>query len=335
MSDFDILSGFNNIDILKNAPEQKEKKDYRDPRFWKLAKDKNGDGKAVIRLLTDKNKIPYVRIYHYSSKKKIGDKEIFLIENSPSSLGDKVPCPIKEHYFELVNQGLKEEAKMFSRKVKYYTNIYVEKDPANPENEGKVFLWEFGQKLLDKFTNWMTGDPDMGEAGKELFNPLAGNSIKLVINKNENSGFFEYDRTNIMPSTTSVGGITDKNKIVDILLNQTYDLNEFKSPEYFKSYEKLKEALNRFINPFKKEEATLNIQDDYTPAIKENQEKTSSQETKQDDEMPDWFGGDVSTETKTSDKEVKKEEQKPQTSTTTSTSEKEEDWYQDFEEFIK
>lgn len=333
MSDFDILSGFNNIDILKNAPEQKEKKDYKDARFWKLAKDKNGDGKAVIRLLTDKNKIPFVRLYHYSSQKNVGDKKVYLIVNSPDSIG--LPCPIKEHYFELANQGLKEEAKMFSRKVKYYTNIYVEKDPANPENEGKVFLWEFGQKLLDKFTNWMTGDPEMGEAGKELFNPLSGNSIKLVINKNQNSGFFEYDRTDIMPSTTSVGGITDKNKIVDILLNQTYDLNEFKSPEYFESYEEIKERLNYFINPFKKEEPTLNIQDDYTPAIKENQQKSSVQETKQDDEMPDWIGGDVSAESKTSDKEVKKEETKPQTSTTSTSEKKEEDWIQDFDNLFK
>lgn len=333
MSDFDILSGFNNIDILKNAPEQKEKKDYKDPRFWKLTKDKNGDGKAVIRLLTDKNKIPYVRLYHYSSQKIVGDRKVYLIANSPDSIG--APCPVKEHYFELLNQGFKEEAKMFSRKVKYYANIYVEKDPANPENEGKVFLWEFGQKLLDKFTNWMTGDPEMGEAGKELFNPLAGHSIKLVINKNQNSGFFEYDRTDIMPSTTSVGGITDKNKIVDILLNQTYDLNEFKSPEYFESYEDIKEKLNRFINPFKKDSDKNNIEDDYTPAIKENQQKSSAQETKQDDEMPDWMGGDVSTETKTSDKEVKKEETNPQTSTTsTSETKKEEDWVQEFEDLF-
>lgn len=336
MNEFDILSGFNNVDILKNAPEQKEKRDYKDPRFWKLTKDKNGDGKAVIRLLTDKNKIPYVRVYHYSSQKNMGDKKFYLIANSPDSIG--MPCPIKEYYFELLNQGLKEEAKMFSRKVKYYTNIYVEKDPANPENEGKVFLWDFGQKLLDKFTNWMTGDPEMGEAGKELFNPLSGHSIKLVINKNQNSGFFEYDRTDIMPSTTSVGGIEDKNKIVDILLNQTYDLNEFKSPEYFESYEELKDRLNRFIDPFRKdsdkrEEPSLNIQDDYTPAIKENQ-KSSVQQDKED-EMPDWIGGDMSDETKTSDKEDKKDEAPKASNTNSNSKTKEDNWIEEFEDMFK
>lgn len=340
MNEFDILSGFNNVDILKNAPEQKEKKDYKDTRFWKLAKDKNGDGKAVIRLLTDKNKIPYVRLYHYSSQKNVGDKKVYLIVNSPDSIG--MPCPIKEHYFELANQGLKEEAKMFSRKIKYYANIYVEKDPANPENEGKVFLWEFGQKLLDKFTNWMTGDPDMGEAGKELFNPLSGHSIKLVINKNQNSGFYEYDRTDIMPSTTSVGGITDKNKIVDILLNQTYDLNEFKSPEYFETYEAIKEKLNYFINPFKnsdkKEEPVLNIQEDYTPAIKENQKKSSTQETKQDDEMPDWVGGGTTTsdtppfETE-ENKNVENKEKAKESSKSSEGSK--EDWIQEFDDLFK
>ena len=333
--DFDILSGFNNIDILKNAPEQKEKKDYKDPRFWKISKDKEGNGSAVIRLLTDKNKIPYVRLYHYSSKKTINKKDFFLIVNSPDSIG--LPCPIKEHYFELVNQGLKDEAKNYSRKVKYYTNIYVEKDPANPENEGKVFLWEFGQKMLDKFVAWMNEeDVDMGVKPKNLFNPLIGNSIKLVINYNPTTKFYEYDRTMVAPSETSVGGIKDKNKIVDILLNQTYDLNEFKSPEYFESYEDIKERLIYFINPFKKdsdkrEETALNIEDDYTPAIKENQQNTSAQDTKQDDEMPDWVSGNVSTE-----KEAKKEETKPSNFGASSTSEKnEEDWIQDFDDLFK
>lgn len=340
MNDFDILNGFNNTDILKNAPEERERKDYRDPRFWKISKDKEGNGNAIIRLLTDKNKIPYVRLYHYSSKKTINKKDFFLIVNSPDSIG--LPCPIKEHYFELVNQGLKDEAKNYSRKVKYYTNIYVEKDPANPENEGKVFLWEFGQKMLDKFTAWMNEeDADMGVKPKNLYNPLMGNSIKLVINYNPTTKFYEYDRTMVAPSETSVGGITDKDKIVDILLNQTYDLNEFKSPEYFESYEDIKERLNYFINPLKKvsdkkEETTLNIQDDYTPAIKENQQKSSAQEPKQDYEMPDWIVGDVSAESKTSEKEDKKEETKPQNSTTsTSETKKEEDWIDEFEAMFK
>lgn len=291
MNEFDILSGFNNVDILKNAPEEKVKKDYNDPRFWKLSRDKNGDGKAVIRLLTDKNKIPYVRIYHYSSKKKVGDREVLLIANSPDSID--MPCPIKEYYYELLNQGLKEEAKLYSRKVKYYTNIYVEKDPENPENEGKVFLWQFGQKLLDKFSNWMKDDKDMGVNGKELYNPLTGNSIKLVINKNQNSGFFEYDRTEVFPNTSPIGGIKDKEKIVDILLNQTYDLNEFKSPEYFDSYEELNETLKRFINPLKKSKSVSEVTT--TPSLNISEETYSSpmkKEDKVEEEIPDWIGGD-------------------------------------------
>lgn len=313
MNEFDILSGFNNVDILKNAPEERVKKDYKDTRFWKLSRDKNGDGEAVIRLLTDKNKIPYVRIYHYSSQKTIGDKKFYLIANSPDSIG--MPCPIKEYYFELANQGLQDEAKMYSRKVKYYTNIYVEKDPSNPENEGKVFLWEFGQKLLDKFTDWMKGDSDMGEKGKELYNPLTGNSIKLVINKNQNSGFFEYDRTKVFPNTSPVGGIDDKNKIVDILLNQTYDLNEFKSPEYFESYDELKEKLDFFINPLKKSKSVSEVTT--TPSLNIIEETYSSpmkKEDKVEEEIPDWIGGDdkdkVVEEKPQEKKEEKKEENK-------------------------
>ena len=39
-----------------------------------------------------------------------------------------------------------------SVKLSYYSNIYVVRDPAHPENEGKVFLYKFGKKIYDKVT---------------------------------------------------------------------------------------------------------------------------------------------------------------------------------------
>jgi hypothetical protein len=42
----------------------------------------------------------------------------------------------------------KEVARKQKRKLSYISNIYVVKDPGNPENEGKNFLFKYGKKIL-------------------------------------------------------------------------------------------------------------------------------------------------------------------------------------------
>jgi hypothetical protein len=58
--------------------------------------------------------------------------------------------PVSEYNRELWNSGNekdKETVRKQKRKL-YYSNIYVVKDPANPSNEGKVFLFKYGKKSL-------------------------------------------------------------------------------------------------------------------------------------------------------------------------------------------
>ena len=120
-------------------------------------------------------------------------------------------------------------------------NIKVIKDPANPQNEGKIFLWEFGTKLKDKFVqalNPSDADRQMGEEPKELFNPLTGCNVKLKIKKA--AGFLNYDDTTIeAQSSVYADGETAKNDII----NNAYKLSEFLQPEAFETYDELKGKL--------------------------------------------------------------------------------------------
>ena len=43
----------------------------------------------------------------------------------------------------------KDTARKQKRRLSYYSNILVVSDPANPENEGKVFLFRYGKKIFD------------------------------------------------------------------------------------------------------------------------------------------------------------------------------------------
>ena len=225
-----------------------EKKSFGpDERFWKLARNEKDTGTAIIRLILDKDNMPFVKMFSHSIKKydpALG-KDRYYIEDSPSSIGQ--PCPASEKWQELMKIGTpeaKKEAELLKRKVKFITNIYVVKDPLNPQNEGKVFLWEFGYKLNDKFLSAMAPskeDIELGTKPKELYNPIEGNSVMLKIKKS--SGFFNYDDTAIMEAS----GICTEDEWPDIQA-QTYSLSEFQSAEHFGTYDELKIKLDKTLN---------------------------------------------------------------------------------------
>lgn len=115
---------------------------FQDPieeKLWKLTQDKAGNGTAVIRFLPapDGEDIPFVRIWDHGFQGPGG----WYIEKSLSTIGKD--DPVGEENSRLWNTGLdsdKEIARERKRRLSYYSNIYVIKDPANPENEGRVFL---------------------------------------------------------------------------------------------------------------------------------------------------------------------------------------------------
>lgn len=110
-----------------------------DERFWSLTCDKAGNGAAVIRFLPapDGEDLPFVKLYSHAFQGPNG----WYIENSLTTINQK--DPLGEYNSTLWNNGTeagKEQARKQKRKLSYISNIYVVKDPANPENEGKTFL---------------------------------------------------------------------------------------------------------------------------------------------------------------------------------------------------
>ena len=75
----------------------------------------------------------------------------WYIENSLTTMNQK--DPVSEYNTQLWNSGVdsdKETARKQKRSFSYYSNIYVVRDPANPQNEGKVMLYKYGKKIHDK-----------------------------------------------------------------------------------------------------------------------------------------------------------------------------------------
>ena len=160
-----------------------------DERLWKLDVDKSGNGYAVIRFLPAPNgeDLPFVKLYSHAFQGPGG----WFIENSLTTMGQK--DPVSEYNSLLWNNGTdagKEAARKQKRKLQYYSNIYVVKDPANPENEGKVFLFKFGKKIFDKLTAAMQPEFEDEEA-IDPFDFWQGANFKLKA-KNV-AGYRNYD----------------------------------------------------------------------------------------------------------------------------------------------
>ena len=236
-----------NFDALKDAigsdPFAKQSRFQRDERFYVLSKDKNGNGAALIRFLPDSEKRMIIEMQKIGTTITKGDKKRFVNKFSPATIG--LPCPFQEEWARRWNSGDKEGSKPFSRSIRYVTNIKILKDPANPENEGKIFLYEMSGAMrnkLEKALNPSEQDVALGKTPKQLFNPLKGNSFRLVAQKGSN-GQINYDASEVVAEETSIYNSVEE-AIKDIKEN-TYKLGDLLKPEAFDSYETLLQDFKR------------------------------------------------------------------------------------------
>ena len=206
-----------------------------DERTWKLDVDKSGNGYAVIRFLPapEGEDLPFVKLYSHAFQGPGG----WYIENSLTSLGQK--DPVSEYNTQLWNNGTdagKETARKQKRKLTYMSNIYVVKDPANPENEGKVFLFKYGKKIFDKLTAAMQPEFEDEEA-IDPFDFWQGANFKLKA-KNV-AGYRNYDSSEF----AAVSPLLDDDDALEALWKKQFSLAEIVSADQFKSYEDLKKRL--------------------------------------------------------------------------------------------
>jgi hypothetical protein len=223
----------------------KDTKSYADERQWKPTVDKAGNGYAVIRFLPAPEgcELPWVRYWDHGFKGVTGQ---WYIEKSLTSIGQQ--DPVSEYNSVLWNSGsdeMKEVARKQKRRLHYVSNILVESDPANPQNEGKVFLFTYGKKIHDKIMDLM--QPQF--ADEEPVNPFdfwEGASFKLKIRNVE--GYRNYDKSEFASPTALLGGDDDE---LEQIYEGLYDLNEFVDPANYKTYDELKARLNLVIGEAK------------------------------------------------------------------------------------
>ena len=218
-----------------------EKKSYTDDRVWKPTVDKAGNGYAVIRFLpaAEGQDVPWVRYWDHGFKGPTGR---WYIEKSLTSIGKD--DPVSELNSQLWNSGHEEDkqiARDRKRRLHYVSNVYVVSDPSAPENEGKVFLYQYGKKIFDKIMDVM--QPQFqDETPVNPFDFWGGADFKLKIRNVE--GYRNYDKSEFADSTEFQGGDDAK---LEAVYNSLHDLGEFIDPAQYKSYADLKKKLFEVI----------------------------------------------------------------------------------------
>jgi hypothetical protein len=222
-----------------NKLANKETSSSSDDRFWQPEVDKAGNGYAVIRFLPapQNEELPWVRIWNHGFQGPGG----WYIENSLTTLNQ--PDPVSEMNSKLWNSGNdkdKEIVRARKRRLTYISNIYVVKDPAHPENEGKVFLYKFGKKIFDKINEKMNPEFD-DETPTNPFDLWAGANFKLKIRKVE--GYRNYDKSEFEDSAP----LLDDDADMEAVWKSQYSLAELVAPDKFKSYDELKKRLEKVL----------------------------------------------------------------------------------------
>lgn len=220
----------------------------KDARLWKpkFNADK-GKGSYTVRFLPTKDGDPFIEQLSYSFTGPGGN----FYGLARQGIGEDDPVQIASiNTFRKAkadgDAGLKEHAKKWLPKRKYYANVYVIKDGEVAENEGKVFIWQFGpavykfikeaiqpefddQKAIDPFDLWEGSDFNIRLVGTEIPDSRTGNMIKVP----------NYDKCSFATSPSEF--MDGDEEVLEKIIDSTYDLTEFNDPSKVDSFEKVAE----------------------------------------------------------------------------------------------
>jgi hypothetical protein len=316
MSFKDFIKKSNSVSSkLKEALKEEKSRGYsKDDRYWKPEVDKSGVGGAVIRFLPppDGEEFAFVKYFHHSFK--VGTQ--WYIENSRTTLNE--PDPVTDYNREHWDDYSDFDKMNRKRKASYVSNIYVIKDPFNPENNGKHFLFKYGVKIFEKLMAEF--DPEEDVLGldidkKEPYEPwqyAVGANFIIKIKQTDNKGgkgkYWNYDDScfDKQSMLEILGSKNEEDNIekLEELHNSLYSLTDIIAPDKFKSYEKLQQRLMTVLG---KGEARPTQQSDELEESNTsdgvldelvNEYKASKKETpsfvKTDDEDEDEFDAELS-----------------------------------------
>lgn len=232
-----------NWDKISDKIKEQEKttgkfKKKIDERIYQPEIKKDGTAQAIIRFLPSPDtEIPFVKKYSHGFKGING----WYIEDCPTTYGKT--CPVCKANSYAWNNGDQNTARRRARRLSVYSNILVIKDPQNPENEGKVFLYRYGKKIHEKLMSKIDPGEESIDEPIMIFDPKEGANFRLKINmiKVDGKSMPNYDSSQF----DSQSEISDKK--LEKIEDKLYNLSEFIDPSTCKTEEELSVRFKKVI----------------------------------------------------------------------------------------
>ncbi len=250
-----------------------------------LSKDEDGDVIAIDSFA----KVRYHNISDCGKEKRWMAKTL-----CPRSIGKD--CPVCDHGTEVFN-ALKEQGqsktdagkkagKWWSQE-KFITNILIVEDTEKPENEGKIFLFEFGKEIFNNInaqTNpknagdneYIDEDTDLLDDGQSFDGWDLDSSPIFKLNRTVGQKNTDGKTWKKFPSWAkskfdikSFEEIDEKEQ--EKLMKEAYSLDEFKDAKKYPTKEFLQKKID-FL--------TYKDSDESSEDVSEKEEKLRSEETK-------------------------------------------------------
>lgn len=252
----------------------------KDERFYTLKPKESGTASAIIRFLpAPDHDVPYVKLYSHGFK----EHNNWYINNCPTTIGEE--CPVCKANRDLWDDD-PDTVRARSRRLSCYTNILIIKDPQNPENEGKVFLYRYGKKIHEKVMARIDPPEDSIEEPIKVFDYYEGANFKLIVKltKTKERTYPNYDDSGFSEPTPLFKGDDDK---IEKVHNERFGIAEFIAPEQFKPYSDLEERFNKVVGT-------------------EFTKSTPKSESKSEEEIPDDGDDDDNVEFQSNDEFLSK-----------------------------
>lgn len=211
-------------------------KSASDPRLYKPAKNQSGANTIVLRLIPSAQDETHILKYDMYSNFEGGFN--FM---SPSK-DDKTlnNLPAKEAW-KAFRAGDKELMKKLLPKQRFLTNVFIIKDTVTPENNGKVFMLDFGRQLEDTINKVISGELGIdGNPFDLLGDDGASLNLNWTITSPPNQKFPKYNFT-----FTEDGGAFGKRPDLEKIFDSTHNLSEYVDTNLEKPTQEL---LNNYYN---------------------------------------------------------------------------------------
>lgn len=193
--------------------------------FLKLEKDNT----YIVRLLPNVESFEKTFLHYYSHVWKSNKDGSIVNVFCPNTYQER--CPVDEYRSKIWKSGSEEEKeyiKPLKRNENWLVNVYVIKDPTNPENQGKVKILRYGKQLEKIIMNAIQGD-ESEEFGPRIFD-LSGNGCNLKIKVESNEGGYATYVASRFQSPSEIPDLDNADEVYesiknldDIFKHQTYE----------------------------------------------------------------------------------------------------------------